>query len=136
MQINRNQVSGGVFLIGLALLFITGFWWPGILFVIGVSSIARAVYEEEKHWTQASGGLWMIGLGLLFWLPGLFSFNFFALLLIGVGLFMIFGDEARHNGWSHWNWWCADNGEKPKRDGGKPHDDFADFREKPKREIV
>ena len=38
-----DQVSGGVFLIGLALLFMTGYWWPGILFVIGASTMARGV---------------------------------------------------------------------------------------------
>lgn len=36
-----DQAATGVFLIGLAVLFMTGFWWPGMLFVIGFSSMAR-----------------------------------------------------------------------------------------------
>ena len=35
-----DQAAGGVFLIGLALLFMTGYWWPGILFVIGAGILA------------------------------------------------------------------------------------------------
>lgn len=135
MEINRSQASGGVFLIGLAVLFITGFWWPGVLFVIGLTSIAHAVYEEDKHWTQATGGLWMIGIGLLFWLPGLLNLNFIALLLIALGLFLIFGDEARSRGWFKWDdcqFEHHGHSEKAKR-SSMYHDEYG---EKPKREIV
>jgi hypothetical protein len=33
----RSGVGGGVFLVGLGMLFITGWWWPGILVVIGLA---------------------------------------------------------------------------------------------------
>ncbi len=81
-----DQVSGGVFLIGLALLFLTPLpFFPGILFVIGASSLSRGLAEGQE-WTSVQGALWMFGLGLLF----LVGFNF-ALLLILIGLSMLFG---------------------------------------------
>lgn len=33
----RSGVGGGVFLVGLGMLLITGWWWPGILVVIGLA---------------------------------------------------------------------------------------------------
>jgi hypothetical protein len=85
-----DRVSGAVFLIGLGLLFtplggIVGGIWPGILFVIGASSIARGM-SEGLPWYNVSGGLWMIGLGLVF----LLGFSL-PLLLILIGLTMLFG---------------------------------------------
>jgi predicted phage tail protein len=80
-----DQVAGGVFLIGLAVLFMTGFWWPGILFVIGASSMARGV-AEGHDWYSVPGGLWMIGLGLVFF----FGFSW-PMILILIGLSMLFG---------------------------------------------
>lgn len=91
-----DQVAGGVFLIGLALLFYFGYWWPGILFVIGASSMARGV-AEGRDWYSVPGGLWMIGLGLVF----AFGFSL-PMLLILIGVSMLFGRswhgsrESRH----------------------------------------
>jgi hypothetical protein len=80
-----DQVAGGVFIIGLALLFMTGFWWPGIMFVMGASAIARGV-AEGQDWYNVPGGLSMIGIGLLFW----FGFSW-PLLLIFIGASMLLG---------------------------------------------
>lgn len=88
---NADQLSGGVFFIGLALLFLTGWWWPGIMFVIGATALAQAM-AEGRRWYAAQGALWAIGIGIVFFfgfsLPLLF-------LLIGAG--MIFG------------WWSRDS---------------------------
>ncbi len=92
-----DQVSGGVFLIGLAILFMTGFWWPGILFVIGASSIARGV-AEGRDWYSVPGGLWMIGLGLIF----MFGFSW-PLLLIFIGASMLFGKSWHGHQWQRQN---------------------------------
>lgn len=93
-----DQVAGGVFLIGLALLFILdGFWWPGIMFVIGASLIARTV-AEGKPWQSATPAFWTIGIGLVFWLPSILNIgfsNFWPLMLIAIGLFMLFGGFER-----------------------------------------
>lgn len=88
-----DQVGGGVFLIGLALLFMGVLpWWPGIMFVIGASAIAHGVAQGQE-WYQVSGGMWMIGLGLVFW----FGFSL-PLLFILLGLTMLFGWNAK-TGW-------------------------------------
>ena len=86
-----DQISGGVFLIGLALLFMTGFWWPGIMFVIGASVMARGI-AEGQDWYNVPGGLWMIGLGLVF----LFGFSL-PMILILIGVSMLFGQNWRHH---------------------------------------
>ena len=80
-----NEISTGVFLIGLAIVFLTGYWFPGILFVIGISSIAQAL-GEGKTWYAAQGGLWAIGVGMVF----AFGFSL-PLLLIIIGVSMILG---------------------------------------------
>jgi hypothetical protein len=84
-----DQIAGGVFFIGLAILFITSFWWPGIMFVLGASAMARGV-AEGKDWYSVPGGLWMIGIGLVF------TFNFsWPVILILIGLSMLFGQSWR-----------------------------------------
>jgi hypothetical protein len=37
------EVQSAIWLIGLGILFLTGWWWPGILIVIGVSMVAGAL---------------------------------------------------------------------------------------------
>src|SRR5262249_47416312 len=87
--------AGGVFLIGLGLLFANVLpFWPGILFVIGAASIARGMAEGQA-WYSVSGGLWIIGVGLLFLLH--FSWP---MLLILVGVAMLFGYRTRDH-WRH-----------------------------------
>ncbi len=85
-----DQIASGVFLIGLAILFTTDIgFWPGILFVIGASSLARGM-AEGREWYSVQGALWMIGLGLFFAVG--FSLP---LLLIVIGLSMLFGWRFR-----------------------------------------
>lgn len=73
-------ISGGVFLIGLAALFATGFWWPGILVLLGVMSLLGATIGGEPR-SGIIGAFWMIGLAVLFatgwWWPGI-------LVLVGI----------------------------------------------------
>ncbi len=101
---HEDRVGTGVFLIGLAVLFMTGFWWPGILLVIGATSIARGV-AAGRDWYSVPSGLWMIGLGLLFTI----GFRW-ELLLIFVGVSMLLGYSYK----THWCEW-AEGGEKEKR---------------------
>lgn len=113
-----DQVSGGVFLIGLALLFMTGYWWPGVLFVIGASSMARGV-AEGRDWYSVPGGLWMIGLGLVF----AFGFSW-PLLLILVGVSMLFGKSWQDREQEHKV--KVKNEDKPKNDAPYTIDDSED----------
>jgi len=44
-----SSISGGIFLIGLGVLLATGWWWPGIMVVIGLSSGAALIFRG-KTW--------------------------------------------------------------------------------------
>jgi len=97
---NAAQIGGGVFLVGLGMLFLTGWWWPGIMFVMAASILARTM-AEGKPMMSASGALWLIGIGIVFGLPGLVGgiagslWQLLPVILIGMGLFMFFGGRYR-----------------------------------------
>lgn len=55
MTTSRRTMSGGIFLIGLGMLSLTGWWWPGILLVLGCA-IAADRYVHGQTW-QALGSL-------------------------------------------------------------------------------
>ena len=43
----KSGIAGGIFLIGLGVLIITGSWWPGIMFVVGLASGADRAYRGK-----------------------------------------------------------------------------------------
>lgn len=102
---HEDRVGTGVFLIGLAVLFMTGFWWPGILLVIGATNIARGV-AAGREWHSVPSGIWLIGLGLLFTV----GFRW-ELLLIFAGVSMLLGYSYK----THWCEWTDCDDEKKKR---------------------
>ncbi|NWG18523.1 MAG: hypothetical protein HXY41_18025 [Chloroflexi bacterium] len=109
-----DQIAGGVFLIGLGLLFTNVLsFWPGILFVIGVSNIARGM-AEGRAWYNVSGGLWLIGLGAVF----LLGFNW-PVILILIGLSTLFGINVK-------NEWGDSRSEKAGNDEKLKNDDLSD----------
>jgi hypothetical protein len=114
-----DQIAGGVFLIGLALLFMGVVqFWPGILFVIGASNIARGM-AQGRAWYNISGGVWLIGLGVVF----MFGFNW-PLLLILIGVSMLLGWGAQ-SGWGGLG--CdTDESEKPKHQAKRKNDELED----------
>lgn len=86
-----DQIFGGAFLIGLAVLFITGYWWPGVMFVIGIAMLVRN-YFEGKSLTSDRNALIVLAIGILFALP-IFGGNWLPLLLIALGAYMLFGEQ-------------------------------------------
>jgi len=42
-----SGISGGIFLIGLGVLLFTGWWWPGIMLVIGLSAGAELIFRGK-----------------------------------------------------------------------------------------
>ncbi|HLF87830.1 MAG TPA: hypothetical protein VI451_02710 [Anaerolineales bacterium] len=70
----RSNLQTGIWLIGIGILALTGFWWPGIMFVIGISALANGSIQ---------GAIWLFGIGILawfdFWWPGI-------LFLVGIGI--------------------------------------------------
>lgn len=94
-----DQICGGVMLIGLALLFLTDWFFPGILFVVGIALIAKSV-SEGKNWNDNKGALTAIATGLFFSLNdvlNIFSGNWLPFLFIALGLYLLFGSNLRRN---------------------------------------
>ncbi len=54
-----NAVTGGIWLIGLGVLFATEFWWPGILLLIGITAIVQGS-ARGAGWQPIHGGLWVL----------------------------------------------------------------------------
>jgi len=48
-QRQASALSGGIFLISLGVLIVTGWWWPGIMVAIGLSSGAALIFRG-KTW--------------------------------------------------------------------------------------
>jgi hypothetical protein len=46
-QRKAGAVSGGIFLISLGVLLFTGWWWPGIMFAIGLATGAELVFRGK-----------------------------------------------------------------------------------------
>lgn len=44
-QRQRNPITAGLFLIGLGVLALTGWWWPGIMVVLGIAVGAGLVFR-------------------------------------------------------------------------------------------
>ena len=40
-------ISGGIFLISLGVLLVTGWWWPGIMVALGLSSGAALIFRGK-----------------------------------------------------------------------------------------
>lgn len=62
MRKERNGVAGGLILIGIGVLLITGWWWPGIMVVIGVALAA-------ERWLSGSTREAMVVLGIFLAIP-------------------------------------------------------------------
>ena len=42
-----SSISGGIFLISLGILLFTGWWWPGIMFALGLAGGAELVFQGK-----------------------------------------------------------------------------------------
>jgi hypothetical protein len=84
-----NEISGALFLIGLGVLFATNFWWPGIMFVIGVMMLIQGLVRG-RGWYSMQGAVWMIGLGIWFAMGASV-----AALFILIGVSMLIGAFVR-----------------------------------------
>jgi len=81
-----NRISNGIFLVSLALLFLTNLWWPGILLAIWATLFSKQ-YLSGRLYDAGISSVVFLGLFLL----TLFEFHYLApvLLLVG-GIFLIF----------------------------------------------
>jgi hydrogenase/urease accessory protein HupE len=76
-------ITAGIWLIGIGLLFATRFWWPGILFLVGLTAIFQG-WVRGQPWYSINGGFWAIFIGI--W--AVMRFNM-AFLFIGLGAWAI-----------------------------------------------
>jgi hypothetical protein len=58
-----NAITSAIWLVGIGILIVTGFWWPGIMFLIGFSSIVQGLVRG-RGWYALQGGVWSIGIGV------------------------------------------------------------------------
>jgi hypothetical protein len=86
-------ISGGLFLLGLALIAWRNWWWPGILVLVGVTALISGLAagrDSSQRWGGVQGGLFLLGLALIAWLnwwwPGM---------LVLIGLMAIVTAVAR-----------------------------------------
>ena len=81
---NHNPITGGLLLIGIGVLLFTGWWWPGIMVVLGIAIGAGLVFR----------GRYLAGVvmaAIFFAIPLLtqtdIPWNLFApMILIGIGV--------------------------------------------------
>jgi hypothetical protein len=95
MRISQRQadgISAGLWLIGLGVLFATSFWWPGIMFVIGATSLVQGLVRG-RGWYALQAAVWTIAIGL--W--ALLNYSL-AALFIALGLSAIVGAFFRPPG--------------------------------------
>lgn len=78
-----GQITGGVWMIGLGILFFTHMWWPGIMFLVGVSAIVQGLVEG-RGWYAFQSGVWAFAVGV--W--ALLHFDI-AVLFVAIGASMI-----------------------------------------------
>ena len=92
-----DQVFGGAILIGMGILFILGnYWWPGVLFVLGIAMMLRTI-TEGKNWSDDRGALALLVMGVFFSIQDVLRLgnNWLPIALSGVGLYMLFGNNLR-----------------------------------------
>lgn len=55
-----DKISGGVMLLGMAAMFYTGNWFPGIFFVCGAASLVEGVLAN-RGWYAVQGCFGYLG---------------------------------------------------------------------------
>lgn len=59
-----NHAFTGVFLVGLGIIALFDYWWPGIMFVIAVSVLVRALMEGRLGENLLSVAI-LLGIGII-----------------------------------------------------------------------
>jgi hypothetical protein len=81
----RRTLIGGIWLIGIGVLFATRFWWPGIMFLIAITAFIEG-WLNDQPWYGIQSGFWSAFIGV--WALARYSLAF---LLIGLGVSTIIG---------------------------------------------
>ena len=86
-----DAISGGIFLISLGVLIVTGWWWPGILIAIGLSSGAGLIFRG-RIWQGIGTMAFFFAIPIVIWIVQKTDVDWTiiaAFILIGIGLIMI-----------------------------------------------
>jgi hydrogenase/urease accessory protein HupE len=87
----QQAIVGGIWLIGFGFLFATRLWWPGIMFLIGITALIEG-WLNRQPWYGIQGGFWAFFIGV--WALTRFSIPF---LLVGLGISTIAGAMIKPN---------------------------------------
>ena len=89
-----SQISGAVFLIGMGIIALLNYWWPGMMFVIGAALLVRPFMTDRKIGSMVPGIIAILN-GLLFALRSVIGDigNLWPLILIVAGVALLFGQD-------------------------------------------
>lgn len=83
----RNPITAGLLLIGLGVLLFTGWWWPGIMVVLGIA-IGSGLVFRGRYLAGAAAAL--VFFAIPFLVDADVPWNIFGpMILIGVGLVVL-----------------------------------------------
>jgi hypothetical protein len=86
-----GAISGGIFMISLGVLLFTGWWWPGIMVALGLSSGAALIFRG-RIWQGIVSLLFFIGIAIAVELgrsSNLSGVVIGAFILIGIGVIIL-----------------------------------------------
>jgi len=86
-----SGISGGIFLISLGVLLFTGWWWPGIMFAIGLSAGAELIFRG-KLWRGIGTLAFFSAIPIVVWLVSETQIPWAVvgpLILIGIGVIVL-----------------------------------------------
>ena len=86
-----NAISGGIFLISLGVLLYTGWWWPGIMVAIGLSSGASLIFRG-KTWQGIGSLVFFCSIPIVVWVIQATNIPWALvgpMILIGIGVIIL-----------------------------------------------
>jgi len=86
-----SAISGGIFLISLGVLLFTGWWWPGIMFAIGLSAGAELIFRG-KLWRGIGTLAFFSAIPIVVWLVSETQIPWALvgpLVLVGIGVIIL-----------------------------------------------
>lgn len=91
MENKKSPIFAGIMLIGLGILVFTGWWWPGIMLVIGTALAADKLFQGQ---IKEAIGLFLLFLAIptavFIFTNHIISWAIFApIFLIGIGFMLI-----------------------------------------------
>jgi hypothetical protein len=99
-RVRASAITGGIFLIGLAFLLLTNWWWPGIMVVIGLAGCSEFVFRGKIG--QGIGILaFFLAIPFVLWIVDAIRIPWRIagpLILIGIGAIVLAGVVYRRNG--------------------------------------